>query len=368
VLHIVGSFHQGGSEYQAVQLIRLLREEGSFRILTACLNRSGPLLNEIAELDALEVPEFPLTSFYDRNFIRQIRAFSRFVRKNNISVLQTHDFYTNVFGMAAGVVSGVPLRIAAKRETGMRSFPQRFIERRAFNLAHRIVVNAGTVKRYLVDSGVPQGKIVTIHNGLDPLRVGPPGKARRAILDEFGLPNASGARYVTILANLRSHVKNHRMFLHAAKIASELVPDANFIVAGEGELMAETRELAAKLGITERTFFIGRCTNVADLLSITDVGVLSSVSEGFPNSILEYMAASVPVVAAAVGGVAEAVADQETGFLVEMNDHIAMADRIIEVLKDTSKAASMGQRGRERVDKYFTLENQLNKTLQLYGA
>jgi len=215
---------------------------------------------------------------------------------------------------------------------------------------------------------VPFRKIATIYNGLDPRRVMPNGKDRRLVLKEFGLPDISGSRFVTILANLRSRVKNHAMFLRAAQIVREEVANTYFIVAGEGSLIPETRELAATLGLEDRTFFTGRCDNVAGLLSITDVGVLSSDSEGFPNSILEYMAASVPVVATSVGGIAEAVIDSETGYLVETNDHVAMARRVVEILNDESKAAAYGLRSRERVDRYFSLENQLNSTLRLYGV
>jgi glycosyltransferase involved in cell wall biosynthesis len=366
VLQIVSSFHQGGSERQAVQLIRLLNEEGSYRIFVACLNGEGVLRGEIEKLGFTNIAEFPLKSFYDVNMVRQLRRCTRFIRDNNIEIVQTHDFYTNVFGMAASALAKVPIRIAAKRETGMRSKKQRFVERLAFNLAHAIVVNSDAVKNYLVKSGVATRKITTIYNGLDLQRLAPTETDRELILQEFELPTKEKKQFVTIVANLRSQVKNHRMFLQAAQQVKEKVKNVNFIIAGEGELITETKAFAAELGLEKETFFTGRCVKIAELLLISDVCILSSESEGFSNSILEYMAAAKPVVATDVGGASEAILENETGFLVASNDNQAMASRLIELLVNPEKAKEMGNKGREIVEEKFSLMAQIEKTLMLY--
>ena len=122
VLQLVGSFHQGGSERQAVQLTRLLHASGRYSVRVATLNPDGVLRGEVERLDLGAILEYPLTSFYDRNAIRQFRRCATFLREQKIDLVQTHDFYTNVFGMVAAALAGVPARVAAKRETGgMRS-------------------------------------------------------------------------------------------------------------------------------------------------------------------------------------------------------------------------------------------------------
>lgn len=366
VLQIIGSFHQGGSERQAVQLVRLLSREGSYRVFVACLSGEGVLRAEIEQLGISEISEFPLVSFYDANMARQLRRCAKFIGDNNIEIVQTHDFYTNVFGMAAGALAKVPARIAAKRETGMRTAAQKFVEKRAFNIAHAIVANADAVKNYLIESGVAAGKIATIYNGLDLQRLSPLETSREKILREFGLPVDEKMRFVIIVANLRSAVKNHQMFLRAARKVKEKIENVNFIVAGEGELIAETKAFTGELGLERDTFFTGRCGKVAELLSISEVGVLSSESEGFSNAILEYMAASKPVVATAVGGAGEAVRENETGFLVAANDDQAMANRLIELLESPGKAKAMGVKGRKIVEEKFSVAAQTEKTLTLY--
>jgi len=366
ILHLVGSFHQGGSERQAVQLIKLLCRRGDHNIFVASLNGDGSLRPEVEDIGFVDIPEFPLTSFYDRNMLRQMSAFVKFTRANKISVLQTHDFYTNVFGMLAGSIARVPARIAAKRETGMRTSAQRATERQALRLAHRVVVNAEAVKNHLVDSGVSAKKIEVIYNGLDLGKFDSGVADRRASLRKLGLPESENNQYVTILANLRSPVKNHRMFIRAASRIRESIPDANFVLAGEGELISEVRAFASEMGLNGNAFFTGRCANVPELLSVSDVCVLSSDSEGFSNSILEYMAAAKPVVATNVGGAGESIVDGETGYLVEPNDHEAMAKFVVDLLKDKKTAAEIGRRGRERAEQNFSLERQLNATLELY--
>src|SRR5205814_6398423 len=112
------------------------------------------------------------------------------------------------------------------------------------------------------------------------------------------------------------------------------IPDAAFVVAGEGELMPSLRQLAADLGIADDVHFIGRCDDVASLLFASHVGALSSNAEGFANAILEYMAAGLRVVATDVGGVREAVVAGETGHSVASGDDEAMAAGDRQVLRD----------------------------------
>lgn len=368
VLELTGSFSQGGSERQAVQLARLLREEGSFRVFVGCLDGAGELRGEIERLDIKEIPEFKLTSFYDANFLRQAKRCAGFIKTNEISVVHTHDFYTNIFGMVSAFFARVPARIASKRETLSKSKNQFLIERQAFRLADKIVANAEAVKQFLVETGVAPEKIVTVYNGLDLQRLSPAQNVERAeILRELGLPVNQEMQFVTIVANLRSDVKNHRMFLRAAQKVREKINLVAFVLAGEGELTEPLKGFAGDLGIGKDVFFIGGCAKVAELLSISDVCVLSSKSEGFSNSILEYMSAAKPVVATRVGGAAEAIIEDETGFLIESDDDEALAARLIELLQNPEKAKRFGARGREIVEEKFTLDAQLNKTLELYN-
>lgn len=373
-LQLIGSFHQGGSERQAVQLTRLLLESGRCNVFVVTLERDGVLLDEINRLGLSQIPEFRLNSFYDFHAFKQVRRFAQFLKRHEIDVVHAHDFYTNIFGMAAAALARVPVRIASRRESAVRPETQRFVERAAYRVAHAVVANCEDVRQQLIREGVPARKVRTVYNGLDLARVQPAvGKSERnEILRALKLPEQ--ARFVTIMANMRAHVrepeplcyKDHPTFLRAARRVYDSVPDAAFIIAGEGELLDATRELARSLGIADRTFFIGRCQDVGSVLSISDVCVLSSSSEGFSNAILEYMAAGRPVVATDVGGAREAVVHGETGYLVPSGDHEQMAGHIISLLLDQDTASSMGESGRRRVNEKFSTVKQLQSIESLY--
>jgi glycosyltransferase involved in cell wall biosynthesis len=368
VLQFVGSFHQGGSERQAVQLARLLREDATYNVFLATLNNEGVLRKEVEQCGFSDIPEFPLTSFYDLNFLRQLKKAVRFLRENKIEIVHTHDFCTNVFGIAAARLAKIPVKIASKRETGgMRSKAQKQIEKRVFKTADAIVVNSKAVQDYLSEAGISDEKTEVIYNGLDLARLAPKQTNRAEICRELGLPADENIKFVTLVANLRHKVKNQPMFLRAAREISENFAGAHFVLAGEGELKNDLEKLAGEFGIAEKTHFIGRCTKIPELLSVSFAGVLTSFAEGFSNSILEYMAARLPVVATQVGGAGEAIIEDKNGFLVASDDDKALAEKLIWLLENPEKARQFGENGRKFVEENFSCAAQLRNTLALYG-
>ena len=116
ILQFIDSFHQGGSERQAVALTRLLKNEGSYEIFLATLNDEGVLRSAINALGLPEIPEFRLTSFFNINAAAQARRCAKYLRENKIALIHTHDFYTNIFGMAAASMAGAsPSKKPAQR-------------------------------------------------------------------------------------------------------------------------------------------------------------------------------------------------------------------------------------------------------------
>ena len=370
VLQLIDSFHQGGSERQAVQLTRLLQDSGRYRVHVACLSPDGVLRAELENRGLGEIPAYPLDSFYDLNALAQLRRFTRDLKAAKVEVLHAHDYYTNIFGMTAGALARVPVRIASRRETtGMRTGAQQRAQRFAYSLAHQTVANANAVRDQLVVEGARADKITVVYNGLDLQRIAQKQTDRRTALAQLNLqPEIADERrcFVTIVANMRHEVKDYPMFLRAARRVHEAVPGTVFLLAGEGELMTSIRAQANALDLSAQAVFLGRCELLAELLSVSDVCVLSSKAEGFSNSILEYMAGARPVVATDVGGAREAMVEGESGYLVASGDDGAMADRIISLLRDPDKARAMGQQGRCIVEQKFSRAAQLERTEELY--
>lgn len=368
VLLLLDSFENGGAERQMLVLARLLVSSGRYGVHFACLKRIGPLLKEAEQLSVGEIPEFPLTSFYDWNMLRQLRRFIRFLREQNISVVHTEGFYTNVFGIFGAMLARVPARVGSRVETGgWHSRAKHFVERSAFRLASVVHANSEAVKSVLVRDGVPATRIVVVYYGLEMARVtAPPELTRPEALAMSGLPSDGNRRLVSILANMRLPVKDYPMFLSAARRVCEAVPGTMFALAGEGEMTEQLRDLARTMGLEHNTFFVGRCDHIAELLFASDICALSSKAEGFSNSILEYMGAARPVVATDVGGAREAIVEGETGYLVQSGDDETMAARIITLLRDPERARAMGERGREIVMQKFSCEAQLEATERMY--
>lgn len=348
-----------------IQAVTLLQESGDYRVHVASLSTGGVLRPLI---ESLQVPiiDLPLTSFYDANMVRQTRKFVSYLKQHQVEIVHSHDFYSNIFGMTGASLARVRGRIASKRETtGTRTTAQRTVERNAFKLAHAVVANATAVKEQLIGEGVRKDKIAVIYNGIDLTRFKQNG-SRDEALARLQLDNLRGRPVITMVANFEYRVKDHPMLLRTAQRVTREVPEAIFVIAGEGELRAEMEQLAVDLGVKESCLFTGRCASVPDLLAASDICVLSSQAEGFSNSILEYMAAGRAVVATNVGGASEAIVEGETGHLVNSGDDVAMAARLIDLLRNPERRTEMGRNGRRVVEERFSLQSRLSNTSALY--
>jgi len=362
ILHLTGSFNQGGTERQAIETVRGLIAADEFDIRLATLNLDGPLLAEARDLTAEPINAFPIDSFMSRSFVRAVAACSRLIKDDDIDLIHSHDFYTNIFAAAVGAFAGVAVRVASKRETfGMRSPRQESVENFAFKHADAIVANSLAVKEMLVERGIAGEKISVIYNSLDTTRF--ENANANGIRSELRLPE--DLPLITLVANLRHDVKNVPMFLRAARKVVETTP-AHFVIAGEGPLEAELKAQASSFGIGERVSFIGRSMKVPELLSASFAGVLTSNAEGFSNSIIEYMAAGKPVVATRVGGAAEVISEGVTGFLVEADDSDRMAEHLITLLKSPDEATRIGERARSLVKERFAKPRQIEILSALY--
>jgi glycosyltransferase involved in cell wall biosynthesis len=280
-----------------------------------------------------------------------VRRLARDLRAWRADVVQGYGFYTNLPALLAACLARVPVRVAGQRGFNSHLRPaQRRVDRLVRRLAQVTVVNAHAIARRLRAEG--EGRpVVVIPNGV-------PERGEAAPIQDL---------VVGMVANFRAP-KDHATFLRAAVLVAEKVPIAEFHLVGAGAGEAQARALVAQLGLGERVRFLGSLPPDAvwDALDRFGVAVLSSLSEGMPNTVLEAMLAGRPVVATAVGGVPELVQDGVTGYLVPPRDASAMASPIAHLLKDLPLAARLGEAGRAYVSAAFGVDRMVDDYLRLW--
>jgi L-malate glycosyltransferase len=354
-------FAIGGTERQFVNIVKRLDPQ-RFDLRIACFRKWGAFLPEI------EACHRPLTAFQIRSmfscatFRRQLQ-FARYLRRHRTQILHTYGWYTNVFGIPAAKLAGVPVIIASIRDTGAHQTAMQLkVQRGVCRLADCVLANSDAVREWLLASGYHPSRVRVIRNGivqhkLD--RCAVPSSFRR----ELGIPLT--APLVGTVCRLNP-VKSVQDLLVAASKVLQYHPETRFVVIGDGEARGALSSLATHLGIADHVVFAGFRTDVMQILPQLTVSVLTSLTEGFSNSILESMAAGVPVVATRVGGNSEIVVDGVTGWLVPVRDPDALSDAINGLLGNPELACSMGSSGRRRISSLFSIENTVRQTEQLY--
>jgi glycosyltransferase involved in cell wall biosynthesis len=328
-----------------------------FHPIVVCQKGGGPFYDEIVAA-GIEAHAFELHAKYDPRFFRRL---VKLCRDRNVQVIVARSFSTGVVGRLVGRWLRIPV-IMAEHSTGRIDHDpkKRPIERLfAPRTDGVIAVAKGQIPFLVEDKGFREQQIRVIYNGID-LADWNPAPRDAAVLAELGIPE--DAPVVGILAMLRPE-KDHATFVRAAKLVLERVPEARFVIVGDGVERPKLEALAAELGITDRVIFTGRRTDVPQLLTVFDVSVLSSVTiETFPMSFLEAMAMERPLVATRVGGVPEMIEEGENGYLVPLRDEAALADALVKVVANRETVRRLGARSRAIVEEKFTVERMVRDT------
>jgi glycosyltransferase involved in cell wall biosynthesis len=228
---------------------------------------------------------------------------------------------------------------------------------------HVFIAASQMIAGILREDGIPADRIEVVHDGVnvDAIERQPAVDAHAA----FWLP--AGAPLVGNVAALAPH-KGQRVLVAAAARVVRDVPDARFLVVGEGELHEALSRQIRDLGLDRHVFLTGFRSDALGLMRSFDVFAMSSLTEGLGSAILEAMALARPVVATRAGGIPEAVRDGVTGILVPPQDDAALAAGLVTMLRDPVLRARCGAAGRARVDQEFSVERLIEGTARVYAA
>jgi glycosyltransferase involved in cell wall biosynthesis len=356
-LHIDTARTWRGGQNQVLLTVLGLRAAGHRAVLVA--HPAGELYRRASE--GLDLVGFVPRTEMDLSAAWRL---SRLIRRENPAVVHAHDPHGVAVAALARSVDPrgpQPALVASRRV----DFPIRdnAFSRWKYRQVTAFLCASEAIRQLLLQDGVEPERALTVHEGIDLAHVdaAPHGNVHQ----DYWLPH--GAPIVGNIAALVPHKGQHDL-VEAVTHVLPAVPDARFVILGEGELRAALERRVKELHLQKHVLLPGFRPDVLSLLKGFDVFVMSSVSEGLGTSLLDAMACRKAVVATRVGGIPEVVEDGRTGLLVPPRSPRELGAAILRLLRDAPLRAQLAEAGRARVEAHFTAERMVAQTLAVYGA
>lgn len=348
-MFLITSMPVGGAETLLVNLARRF-DPNRITPLVGCLKEKGVLGEAIAG----EIPVFEnlIHHKYDIAVARRLRRLFVDQRLDAIVTVGAGD--KMFWGRLAARSARLPVILSALHSTGWPDGVGR-MNRMLTRITDGFIAVARQHADYLVEQEkFPEAKVFMIPNGIDTTRFQFSANMRSQWRNRCGIDQS--APVVGIVAALRSE-KNHELFLESARRVLEVMPEAQFVIAGDGPERESVEQSIASKEIGDHVHLVGSVDDIPGVLSMLDVFALTSHNEASPVSILESLSCQRPVVATAVGSINESVIEGRTGFLIQPGDAGGMSQRWLELLQNQRLAAEMGVAGRCHVQANSSLQS-----------
>jgi len=359
ILHLSTSSGPGGAERMISTLTAALNG-GQVRVVVG-LFRSGWLQDECERLGVRTIV-IPIAGALG---LRWFLGYWNLIRKERVALIHAHEFSAIACGWILAKLAGLPFVATVH---GKNYFWEKWRRRAAYRLVSRygnLVAVSADLKQFVCDKvGIAERRVRVIYNGVSPAQMVTEEEARRCKV-ELGIV---GCQPVLGVVGSLYPVKGHRFLISAMPEIIRRWPGVVLLVIGRGELEVTLKAQAEELGIGANIRFLGMRQDVPMLLSVLDVFVLPSLSEGLSLALLEAMSAGKPVVATAVGGNPELVDQGLTGFLVPSEDAGSLASKLVELVQDPSMMQRFSRQGAQRVRQLFSLEQMVRQYGQLYAS
>jgi len=290
--------------------------------------------------------------------------FIRIIRQEKIDVLHVHQYATSNFGRAAGKITGVPVVLHIHGPDLHYPAYQKAADWLLANAVDcALAVSKSARQECLRNRSIRPERITILPNGV-PLEKFIPlsDEAIRALKERWSIPADSPV--IGTVTRLHEEKGNH-FFLEAAAQILKQIPEAYFVLAGDGPLLEQLQALANKLGIQDNVIFTGFQDDVVGLLSMFDVKVLPSLAEGHLQALLEAMAMGKAIVATTAGGMGEIISDNHDGCLAPPGDAQVLAEKILYLLQHDQERARLGAAG-YRKSRDYSLQAHVSKLESIY--
>jgi len=375
VVRIIARMNIGGPALHVTFLTAGLEPKGFKTVLVSGVENPGEgSLKDWARTRGVEpivIPEIVGEASFRFRDVKAILKAYHLIRKERPLIVHTHTAKAGFVGRIAARLAGVPLvvhtyhgHVLQGYYSPLKTWLLRRMEQALALFTDRLVAVSERIRQDLVNYGVaPRGKIVVIPLGLELEQFRELEGYRGKLREELGI--GEKAPLIGIVGRL-APIKNHRLFLETAALVSAEIPQARFIVVGDGLLRPELERYAAQLGLNGRLFFLGWRRDLPHIYADLDALVVSSKNEGTPVSAIEAMASGLPVVATKVGGLPDLIEDGKTGILVEPGSAEAMAQALVELLRNPRMAEQIGRLAQARVLERYTTQRLLQDVEDLY--
>lgn len=358
IMYIIDSLKVGGAE---MLLLAMLRSYAQDHELSVVYFTPGPLIEDVTAM-GIPMTRISTKGMKDPMVIPHLVSF---MRRTKPDVVHTHLSKSDVSGLMAAYIAGVPVRISSIhnvdpwREKGYLSA----IMRQWMKTCHHMIAVSEGVREYVIkNSGYPADKITTIDNGIDlnrfnPQTVAPLNKA------DWGIEPDTVT--VGMVARLEEQ-KGHHILIAAAHEVIREMPNVRFVIVGDGHLREGLERQRNQLGLQGKVVFTGILRDIPGVLATLDLIVFSSLWEGLPVALLEAMSMKKPIVSTAVGGIPNVIITGQNGLLVDKDNVMDLAQGIIKVLKDQSLAEQMAEAARKTIEERYSAEAMHQRILQMY--
>lgn len=290
---------------------------------------------------------------------------AKLFKKTNVDIVHTHNPSVWLYGGIAAKIAGIPLIHTEHTSSDYNAVRWGRIERFLSFFTQKITSVSESVAEFMIENeGISRKIVQVIHNGVksEDYDIAVNRKNKR---NDLGLAEND---FVFINVARFYPNKDHSTLLRSFSLMLKKNPGCKLLLAGDGPLKESAIKEAAAYGLNGNVKFLGNRRDISEILKVSDVFVLSSIKEGLPIVILEAMASGLPVIATRVDGNTEVVNHDETGFIVPASDPNALSEMMIHVQLDKKKSVEMGQKGRQRVKKYFTFEKMVGEYRKLYDS
>lgn len=314
----------------------------------------------------IEVKMMRLSNLHKKNpfpYLFTVLRLAFFFKKAKIVLVHTSGAYPNQYCSIAAKIAGISCICHISTIYPIKALRKSFVK-----LADKIITVSNAAKNPIHKIGVNSNKVVTIYDGiLDPDKINIEVDGNK-IRDEFGI--SSSTQIVAQIGQVIER-KGAKYFLEMACIISNSFSDVKFLIVGDdqhqdGAYRRKMEAMTKELGLARKVIFAGFCKDLFEVIASLDVMVLASLREGLPMSIVQAMAQGVPVVATAVSGIPEVIAEGITGFLVPPEDPPALAKAVLRLLQDRQKAKEMGKEAQKLVLKKFTISSHAREVEKIY--